>query len=134
MAFSEARISRLCSDVLNLDDSILAVVLCTREGQIRSTELRKERLPWKNRSFDSEELADLTRLLGPRVSVVIGVADQSSSLFGPLEGVALIYGKSQMLLLDVSEAKMYLVVMLPRSSSIDYMVSKLKELLMDPSA
>jgi hypothetical protein len=127
---SEERIQKLCRKVLAADDSILAVALCNYEGRIRGTELRKDREPWKGRSFDSQELSELTKLLGPRVGVVIGVADQNTALFGPLECIVVIYGRYQILLTEVPDARMNLALMLTKSCDTRIISSKVSDLLL----
>ena len=115
--------------MLNLDDSILAAFLWNYEGRIRSTELRKDKEPWKGIEFDSRELRELTSLLGPRLSIAIGAVEQNAPLFGPLESIIVIYGSCQILLLDVPGAKMNLAVMLQRSCDLDSISLKLRNIL-----
>jgi hypothetical protein len=119
------RIARYCKDLLDSDESVLAVAISDEMGDGVAAEWKKDSARWVGKTFNRTEFENAIRNWGAWVNLIIGVSKQSSPLMGSLERVCAVYSGYNMLLTELPGVKMNLAVMALRSADIEHLYSKI---------
>jgi hypothetical protein len=112
----------IVEDILNVDDSIMGVSIMSKEGKILSsygTDALAKR-------FEVDRYDDT---YGLWASIILGLAERSSRVFGPVDAIITLHKGSILMLIPIKSREIMVGLVLQRATNVEYISSKIIELL-----
>lgn len=112
----------IVEDILNVDDSIMGVSIMSKEGNILS-------------SYGTDALAKKFELdryddtYGLWASVILGLVERSSRVFGPVDAIITLHKGSILMLIPLRSRAIMVGLVLQRATNVEYISSRIIELL-----
>jgi hypothetical protein len=112
----------IVEDILNVDDSIMGVSIMSKEGKILS-------------SYGTDALAKKFEVgryddtYGLWASIILGLAERSSRVFGPVDAIITLHRGSILMLIPIKSREIMVGLVLQRATNVEYISSRIIELL-----
>ena len=126
---STLKASHICNDLLNVDDQVLCVMISDVKGEIVAIDWKKGRVPWEVNGVKAMEIfEDVESKLGMWTQIILGLASQTAPLLGSFERASFVHTKYQLVLLGSLNQANSIGLMVSRSTNIEHIISKVKDL------
>ena len=112
----------IVEDILNVDDSIMGVSIMSKEGKILSS-YGTDALAKK---FEVDRYDDT---YGLWASIILGLAERSSRVFGPVDAIITLHKGSILMLIPIKSREIMVGLVLQRATNVEYISSRIIELL-----
>ena len=112
----------IVEDILNVDDSIMGVSIMSKEGNILSS-YGTDALAKK---FEVDRYDDT---YGLWASVILGLVERSSRVFGPVDAIVTLHKGSILMLIPIRSRAIMVGLVLQRATNVEYISSRIIELL-----
>ena len=112
----------IVEDILNVDDSIMGVSIMSKEGTVLSS-YRTDALAKK---FEVDRYDDT---YGLWASVILGLVERSSRVFGPVDAIITLHKGSILMLIPLRSRAIMVGLVLQRATNVEYISSRIIELL-----
>jgi hypothetical protein len=112
----------IVEDILNVDDSIMGVSIMSKEGNILSS-YGTDALAKK---FEVDRYDDT---YGLWASVILGLVERSSRVFGPVDAIVTLHKGSILMLIPIRSRSIMVGLVLQRATNVEYISSRIIELL-----
>jgi hypothetical protein len=112
----------IVEDILNVDDSIMGVSIMSKEGNILSS-YGTDALAKK---FEVDRYDDT---YGFWASVILGLVERSSRVFGPVDAIVTLHKGSILMLIPIRSRAIMVGLVLQRATNVEYISSRIIELL-----
>jgi hypothetical protein len=112
----------IVEDILNVDDSIMGVSIMSKEGNVLSS-YGTDALAKK---FEVDRYDDT---YGLWASVILGLVERSSRVFGPVDAIITLHKGSILMLIPLRSRAIMVGLVLQRATNVEYISSRIRELL-----
>lgn len=112
----------IVEDILNVDDSIMGVSIMSKEGNILSS-YGTDALAKK---FEVDRYDDT---YGMWASVILGLVERSSRVFGAVDAIITLHKGSILMLIPIRSRAIMVGLVLQRATNVEYISSRIIELL-----
>jgi hypothetical protein len=112
----------IVEDILNIDDSILGVSIMSKEGNVLSsngTDVLAKKF----------EVDRYDNTYGLWATIILGLVERSSKVFGPVDAVITLHKGSILMLIPIKSRAIMVGLVLQRATNVEYISSKIVELL-----
>lgn len=113
---------RIVEDIVNVDGSILGVSIMSKDGAILSsygTDVLAKRF----------EVDKYDEKYGMWATIILGLIEQSSKVFGPVDAIITLHKGSILMLIPIKSRGLMVGLVLQRATNVEYITSKIVDLL-----